>query len=443
MRLTSQGWAGGLRRLSARLGGALRVLHVIHRLDTHGGIESHTRAMVEELKDDVTSTIVLPRSPNGPADEIADEQVASHLRVVRLKVDRGGIGLRVLGFPSEVSDPAVDDAFRRLLGDGYDVVHFQSLVGWNTLQLPRIAHEAGTRVVISAHDLSWLCADFNMMLERTDRPCGRNAAHGSDPGCVQCLTGKTAPTPANAPLARYMDDRYAAARAALALADAVVCPSSFALNRLRHAFGNICEERLVLMPHGVREYRTMLSHSRGATLRVAFLGRFCDRKGADVLLAVARNLIGIPIAFEVWGPVEDRVLEPALAAGIRLRGEYAPHDLEEGLRGIDLVLVPSVMEESFCLVVSEAQRLGIPVAASRGGAIPERIREGETGFLFPVGDPQAIGRLLLALLADRSALENVAARLREGRPKTSAQNAGEYLRLYASLCAPPPYFLWH
>ena len=45
-----------------------------------------------------------------------------------------------------------------------------------------------------------------------------------------------------------------------------------------------------------------------------------------------------------------------------------------------------VPTESFGLVALEAMQHGLPVVASNWRAIPEIVRDGETGLLFPPGD---------------------------------------------------------
>lgn len=427
--------------------GRPRVLLVIHRLLMRGGVEEHTRALIQEMRNEVAFTAALPNFQPGTWPDFLVERPAPHLRLARLNAALMTPGIRVIGTRASASDPAVEDAFRALLAGGYDIVHFHSLVGWNTLRLPRLARDAGARVVLTAHDLSLLCADFNMVTGPEDAPCGRDAARGSDGGCVACLSGKSRFDPADMPpptVGAYLDERHAAAADAVAAADAIVCPSEYVAGRIRRGFGPGCEDRLRVIGHGVSDFPLLDVSPGRPMLRVAFLGRFAVRKGADVLLEAARRLAGERIVFEVWGQFETRLEAPARSAGLVLRGQYAPDELPRILRGIDLVVVPTRVEESFCLVVSEAQQLGIPVAASRIGAIPERLREGENGFLFPAGDAAALVALLRRLRDDRAPLQRVAERLRRERPRTIRENAAEYLALYRELAAverratPPP-----
>jgi glycosyltransferase involved in cell wall biosynthesis len=66
----------------------------------------------------------------------------------------------------------------------------------------------------------------------------------------------------------------------------------------------------------------------------------------------------------------------------------------------DVVVVPSIVRESFGMVVVEAMACAKPVVASRIGAIPEIIDEGADGLMFVPGDAHDLAGRILDLLAD-------------------------------------------
>ena len=102
------------------------------------------------------------------------------------------------------------------------------------------------------------------------------------------------------------------------------------------------------------------------------------------------------------------------------------------LAGADLFLLPS-QSESFGLSALEALACGTPVVASSAGGLPEVVRDGETGFLCPVGDVDGMAAAAVAVLQDRArwqAMSDAAAadaRARFGQDEIVAQ----YERLYA------------
>jgi glycosyltransferase involved in cell wall biosynthesis len=292
----------------------LRVLHVLHRLESRGGIEEHTRALVEELKDDVVSTIAYPRFAGGAWADFLVERSAPHLRVAQLNPDVAATSLRIIGHPAGARDSGVERAFGQLLEGDYDVVHVHSPIGWNTLALAQCASQRARAVVVTAHDFSMLCADYNMMIGTEDRPCGRAAARGSDAGCVACLRGKSlavSPRGAPLPIADYIEERYAAASASMESADAIVCPSAYVARRIEAAFPTLRAERIRVVAHGVQDLAAIYIPREGPILRAAYLGSFTDRKGAAVLVEAMRRLAGQRVSLEAWGPVKEQFIAPA------------------------------------------------------------------------------------------------------------------------------------
>jgi N-acetyl-alpha-D-glucosaminyl L-malate synthase BshA len=65
----------------------------------------------------------------------------------------------------------------------------------------------------------------------------------------------------------------------------------------------------------------------------------------------------------------------------------------------DLFLLPSE-QESFGLTALEAMNCGVPVIASDTGGLPEVIKHGETGYLYPVGDIKKMADKSIELLSD-------------------------------------------
>ncbi len=67
----------------------------------------------------------------------------------------------------------------------------------------------------------------------------------------------------------------------------------------------------------------------------------------------------------------------------------------------DLMLLPSETE-SFGLVALEAMACEVPVVASRVGGLPEVVRDGEDGFLVPVGDVNGMAARAIDILSDEN-----------------------------------------
>lgn len=72
-----------------------------------------------------------------------------------------------------------------------------------------------------------------------------------------------------------------------------------------------------------------------------------------------------------------------------MKGKMDAEQMKRQFLQSSIYVCPSVLENS-PNTVGEAQLLGVPVAASRMGGIPDLITDGEDGLLFPVGDERAM-----------------------------------------------------
>jgi glycosyltransferase involved in cell wall biosynthesis len=77
------------------------------------------------------------------------------------------------------------------------------------------------------------------------------------------------------------------------------------------------------------------------------------------------------------------------------------NDIDKILAVSDVVVVPSLCDEAFAYTVVEAMASGRPVVGSNVGGIPEQIKEGVTGLLFPPGDFEGLLEKLRFLIENK------------------------------------------
>lgn len=133
-------------------------------------------------------------------------------------------------------------------------------------------------------------------------------------------------------------------------------------------------------------------------------------------------------------------LSPAAAARMRFAGTVPQPELIRAYRAADLLVLPSIWQESYGLPVAEAMSCGVPVLASATGGVPELIEDGVTGRLVPRLDEQALARALREMTADLPRLREMgrAARARAERLLTWSHSAGRLERLYLGITASQP-----
>jgi hypothetical protein len=105
--------------------------------------------------------------------------------------------------------------------------------------------------------------------------------------------------------------------------------------------------------------------------------------------------------FHVFAPKAHQTndwLAPFEAAGIRRRGSVSKAELREAMADARVLLIPGHKDETFCLAATEATASGLPLVTRGIGALAERVRDGETGFLAP--EPDVFAARTLDLLTD-------------------------------------------
>jgi len=77
------------------------------------------------------------------------------------------------------------------------------------------------------------------------------------------------------------------------------------------------------------------------------------------------------------------------------------HNIPEKMKELDLLVMPSIGEETFGRVIVEAQVSGVPVVASRIGGIVDLIRDGENGMLVAPRDWSGLSEAIIRVLKDK------------------------------------------
>lgn len=94
-------------------------------------------------------------------------------------------------------------------------------------------------------------------------------------------------------------------------------------------------------------------------------------------------------------------IPPALADRIAILGGIPRAELLARYSAADVFVFPSIWDEGFGLPPVEAMAAGVPVVASRSGAVSHTVIDGETGILVDKNDTLALATAISRLLGDR------------------------------------------
>ena len=133
-------------------------------------------------------------------------------------------------------------------------------------------------------------------------------------------------------------------------------------------------------------------------------------------------------------------LTPEIAARVHFVGTVRLSELVALYQRADVLVLPSVWNESFGLPIAEAMASAVHVIASRCGGVPELVKEGVTGTLVPRCDVPALVGALRATLADADARRRMgrAARAHAHLRLTWTRSADALEQIYSQLLGERP-----
>jgi glycosyltransferase involved in cell wall biosynthesis len=237
------------------------------------------------------------------------------------------------------------------------------------------------------------------------------------------------------------------------LADQVIVPSTGSRN-LMQSFG-LAKSRVTLTPYSV-DNDWWLAQSASVD-REAVRGTwnaapddavilFCAKlqpwkRPSDLLEAFAK--VDSPKALLVFagegplrGELTARAAELGVAERVRFLGFVNQSQLPAIYTAADLMVLPSSYD-AFGVVLNESMLCGCPVASSdHVGAAGDLIMHGETGFVYPCGQVDALASILRQAEADREGLREMGlrarARMESWSPRENIDETVQAVRIGAS-----------
>ncbi|MFC7408443.1 glycosyltransferase [Hydrogenophaga atypica] len=143
-----------------------------------------------------------------------------------------------------------------------------------------------------------------------------------------------------------------------------------------------------------------------AAPRLVCVGRLCEQKG-QLLLVRAAALVkarGIPFEVILAGDgemrpqIQQEVTRLGLGGQVHITGWVSSARVRDELLAARALVLPS-FAEGLPVVIMEAMALRRPVLSTYVAGIPELVLNGETGWLFPAGDVEALASAMAACLA--------------------------------------------
>ncbi|MDQ6852258.1 MAG: glycosyltransferase [Actinomycetota bacterium] len=275
-----------------------------------------------------------------------------------------------------------------------DVVHFHALQSLGA-GLLAAARAAGARVVVTMHDFWWICAR-QFLVDRDYRPC----CVVVDAGACVCEVDRS-----------WLAARTARLAELLSHADVVLAPSASAVRIL--AANGVDPAKLQVDENGMADESGTVERGkrpgRGPADGVCFLyaGGSNRMKGVHVVLEAARRLRDRPGWRLSLYDVDEYLRRSGASVDglpVDLYPPFAPEEADAVFASYDVLVVPSVMRESYSIVTREALLHGLPVVCTDSVGPEEVVEHGRNGLVVPTADPNALAEAMGRLVDDRELL---------------------------------------
>jgi glycosyltransferase involved in cell wall biosynthesis len=266
-----------------------------------------------------------------------------------------------------------------------DVTHFHNTFPLISPGAYWTCREAGVPVVQTLHNYRLVCPAG--LLSRNGRPCEECLDTMAPwPGIVHACYRETRALTA---LVSVMLVTHRLLGTWAGKVDVYVALSEFAKRKFIQ--GGLPAERIVVKPNFVVSDPGPRCASGDYAL---FVGRLAREKGVRLLLnawAMLRTLIPLHVVGD--GPLRNELEAESSKKGnsqIRFLGKKERSEIFGLIKGARFLVFPSECYENFPLVIAEAFACGVPVIASRLGAMQEIVEEDRTGLHFTPGNAKEL-----------------------------------------------------
>ena len=380
-----------------------------------GGVELHVAALSRALRSQGHEVLVFCRD-YAPARKEYDVVRDLHdgVPVARMNYKFSDCDR----FEMIYENPEITRIFKEVFEDfAPDLVHVHHLSCLST-DIVRTVKDAGTPVLFTLHDF-WMGCPRGQRITASLDPCSEIRLSR----CLPCLRelwpsffeggGTTADREkANMADLKRLEDYHDHVRSILESADRLITPSRF-MKDIYVRYG-IPESHIEVVENGLDHgLFANLSPVRSPMTRVGYVGSILPSKGVHILIEAFKLIGGSDLRLDIWGEVlpfhKDTnyghrlaVLTKGWESSIEFHGRYENADLPGILENLDMLVVPSIWYEAFCLTVREGFLAGLPVICSNFGAMAEAVDDGDTGLLFNVGDCVDLSEKMKRLMTDHA-----------------------------------------
>jgi GT2 family glycosyltransferase/glycosyltransferase involved in cell wall biosynthesis len=273
--------------------------------------------------------------------------------------------------------------------------------------------------IISLHDYYAVCPIINKMYKR-ETYCG-NPSVGK---CNRCLKSSMGIENNMIENWREIWERL------LKSMDKIICPSEVAKNEILMTYKDL---DISVIEHGVDidKVESSLTLNEEKVVNIAFIGAVGKHKGRDVFEYLVRYAKLKDIKIHLFGITDAEVKRSKYFED---HGRYVRSELSKRLRGnnIKLVCLFSPWPETYGYALTESVACGVPVLATDIGAIGDRVKKFNLGWVINVNSSyEEYAEKIKDILSDKKSYQEKIRSMNRYRIKTTRMMCSDYDKIYS------------
>jgi glycosyltransferase involved in cell wall biosynthesis len=294
--------------------------------------------------------------------------VSGLVNVINLRIVESGFELTIPKYPNhpvlKISNNKQDTMIKCLRAFSSSRVHIHQILGHGPI-LRSMIEELSVPFDITIHDYHVVCPQQHLHAHYSAKYCGELGVEQ----CNKCI-GEYNSFDAH-DIVNWRNNHVWFVENA----DRVICPSVDVKNRIARYYP---KANLVIAPHEASSAGSWVVNAPQVAidqrLRVTIIGHLTAHKGREIVEACVREGANIPIEFSLIGaaqpPFEQEIAKAFLETGI-----YRESELVDLLKNLDphVIWFPVQVPETYSFTLTAAIDSGLPIVASRIGALPERL----------------------------------------------------------------------
>lgn len=253
----------------------------------------------------------------------------------------------------------------------FDILHVHHFL-YHSFDTIYEAKKRNIYSIITLHDLYMSCPSINMVYENVF------CENHPNRDCRACLRFRYGVNEDSDVLKSWRRK----CKEVLSLFDKIIVPSK----DTKAQYEKVYDLNIDVVEHGVDfvDVSNVKPKVEKDSFDIAFVGVMAVHKGSEILKSLITNNNNSKIKIHLFGKAEDEILTKNTLL-YTYHGEYERKSLPRLLKenGIDLACFFSLWPETYSYTLSEAYMAGIPVLSFDLGAVGQRVKDDNLGWVIP------------------------------------------------------------